>query len=194
MYRNIGRAGRGSAEFVRSALTRRVFLYDGMWMRPVLREKGISDDIMYKNNHSTTVQRCNYAYRDNGCALRGSAEFVRSALTRRVFLYDGMWMRAVIRETGISDVIFQENCHSTTVLPKCNYAYRDNGCALRGSAEFVRSTLTRRVLLEDGMWMRPVIRKTGISDVIMYKELSQYHSPTMKLRISRQWLRLAWIC
>ena len=102
-------------------------------MRPVLREKGISDDIMYKNNHRTTVQRC-------------------------------------------------------------NYAYRDNGCALRGSAEFVRSTLTRRVLLEDGMWMRPVIRKTGISDVIMYKELSQYHSPTMKLRISRQWLRLAWIC
>ena len=37
-------------------------------------------------------------YRGNGCASRGPAVLVRSALMRRIFCRNGMWMRAVLRE------------------------------------------------------------------------------------------------
>ena len=59
---------------------RRVFYIVQMMERPVFLE----------------VLLC--IYRDNGCAARGPAEFFPSALTRRIFMSDGMWMRPVIRE------------------------------------------------------------------------------------------------
>ena len=37
-------------------------------------------------------------YRGNGCAAREPAGFVQSALTRRIFLSYGMWLRPIIRE------------------------------------------------------------------------------------------------
>ena len=37
-------------------------------------------------------------HRGNGCAARGPSVLVQLAMMRRIFLSDGMWMRAVIRE------------------------------------------------------------------------------------------------